>query len=103
MNPLGNPRRFFTIIIVLLLVAGAALWYWRIRPDPKVAHARELGKQLADRSLDKSQRQDLAKQLREEVRQLSPDQRRDLFKDRQKQFQERIAAFFKKPRNEQLA
>lgn len=103
MNPLRNPRRFAALIILFLLLAGAAYWYWRAQPDPKVAHARELGKQLADRSLDKNQRQELAKQFREEVRQLAPEQRRELFKDRQKQFQERIAAYFKKPRNEQLA
>src|SRR5262249_53857234 len=75
----------------------------RVRPDPQLAHARELGKQLADRGLSADQRQALGKQFREEMRKLSPQQRGELFKDRQRAMRERITGFFKKSRQEQVA
>jgi hypothetical protein len=88
----------------LILLAGVALFfYWRARPDPDVAQARELGKQLADNSLSADQRRELRKQLRDQVQQLSPEQRGELFKDRRKAFQKRIADYFKKSRQEQIA
>jgi hypothetical protein len=88
----------------IVLIAGVALFfYWRARPDPKVAQARELGKQLADRSLPADQRRELGKRFREQMQQLSPEQRGELFKDRRKATEKRIADYFKKSRQEQIA
>jgi hypothetical protein len=96
-------NRFIVVAIVLVLAVLALCLYRRIRPDPRLAHARDLGKQMADRSLSADQRRELGKQFREEVRKLTPAQRGDLFKDRQKAMRERIAGFFKKSKQEQIA
>lgn len=103
MSIFRNRQRLLTASIVLLSAFLAALAFLRFRPDPKVAQARELAKQLADRSLPAEQRRELGKQFREQVQRLSPAQRGDLFKDRRKAMEERIASFFKKSRQEQLA
>jgi hypothetical protein len=100
---LGNHKRLFLGGAVIVLIAVVAFLYWRSGPDPQVEHVRALGKQLADNELSASQRQEVRKQFREEVRQLAPEQRRDLFKDRREAFQKRIADYFKKPRQEQIA
>src|SRR5947199_216194 len=79
-----NRKRLIFSGVVFLLIGLAVLLYGRLRPDPKVARARELGKQLADRSLSGDQRSELAKQFRDEMGNLSPAQRGELFKDRRK-------------------
>ena len=96
-------KRFIVAGIVLMLAVLAFFLYRRVRPDSQLAHARDLGKQLADSSLSANQRRELGKQFREEVRKLSPQQRGDLFKDRQKAMRDRIAGFFKKSKQEQVA
>jgi hypothetical protein len=98
-----NRKGIVALGIVIVLVVLVVCLYQRIRPDPQLASARELGKQLADRSLSADQRRELGKQFREEMRKLSPQQRGQLFKDRQKAMQDRIAGFFKKSRQEQVA
>jgi hypothetical protein len=89
--------------VILALAGLAVFWYGRLRPDSKVAHARELGKQLADRTLSPDQRRELGKQFREATQQLSPEQRGELFKDRREAFNKRIADYFKKSQADQIA
>jgi hypothetical protein len=103
MNMILNRERLVAAGILIVLAILAFSLYRRIRPDPQLAHARELGKQLADRSLSADQRRELGKQFREEMQKLSPQQRGDLFKDRQKAMRDRIAGFFKKSKQEQMA
>jgi hypothetical protein len=98
-----NRKRVVALSIVIVLTVLVRCLYQRVRPDPQLAQARELGKQLADRSLSADQRRELGKQFREEMRKLSPQQRGQLFKDRQRAMRERIAVFFKKSRHEQVA
>jgi hypothetical protein len=98
-----NRKRIVALGIVIVLVVLVLCLYQRVRPDPQLAHARELGKQLADRSISGDQRRELGKQFRAEMRKLSPQQRGELFKDRQRAMRERIAGFFKKSRQEQIA
>jgi hypothetical protein len=103
MDLFRNRQRLLAAGIVGLSVFLAILLFLRFRPDPNVARARDLGKQLADRTLSAEQRRDLGKQFRDQVQKLTPAQRGDLFKDRRKAFEDRIAGFFKKSRQEQIA
>src|SRR5262245_44142408 len=103
MEFLRKQKRFLGAAAIALLLCLAVLLYWRLRPDPKLAQARELGKQLADRGLSAEQRRELGKQFRDQVKGLSADQRSELFKDRRKAFEDRIAGYFKKSRQEQIA
>jgi hypothetical protein len=98
-----NRKRLLVASLALLLVVLALFLYRRARPDSQVAHARELGKQIADTSITADQRRELGKRLREEVRKLSPEQRSELFKDRREAARARMASFFKKSRQEQIA
>jgi hypothetical protein len=88
---------------VALSIFLAILLYLRLRPDPNVARARELAKQMANPTLSAEQRREVGRQLRDQVQKLNPAQRRDLFRDRRKVMEERIAGFFKKSRQEQVA
>lgn len=96
-------RKRIVFTCAVLLVGLAAFWYWWLRPDPQVAQARELGKKLADNTLSADQRREVGKQFRDQMKQLSPEQRGELFKDRRKGFENRIADYFKKSRPEQIA
>ena len=98
-----NRKRIVALGILIVLTVLVLCLYQRVRPDPQLAHARELGKQLADRSLSSEKRRELGKQFRDEMRKLSPQQRGELFKDRQKAMRDRIAGYFKKSRQEQMA
>jgi uncharacterized membrane protein len=103
MDVYSTGRRLLVAGIVALSAFLAVLLYLRFRPDPKVAQARELAKQLADRTLSAEQRREMGRQLRDQVQKLNPAQRRDLFQDRRKAMEKRIADFFKKSRQEQIA
>ena len=103
MDFLREHKRKFIGLGLLLLIAAAFAIFWRLRPDPRVAEARELGKQMRNTNLSADQRRALGKQLRDKVQQLSPAQRRQLFGDRRKAMRERMAGYFKKPRREQIA
>jgi hypothetical protein len=102
MDLFRNRQRLLAAGIVALSAFLAILLYLRFRPDPKVAQARELGKQLADRTLSAEQRRELGRKFRDQVQKLSPAQRGELFQDRRKAMEERIAGYFKKSRQEQI-
>src|SRR5260370_888664 len=98
-----NRKRFIVTGVVLLLALLAFFLYRKVRPDPQLAHARELGKQLANTNLPADQRRELGKQFRDELQTLTQQQRAELTKDRQKAMRQRLAGFFKKSRQEQIA
>jgi len=109
-NGKGNPvdllrtcQRLLRVGIVALSIFLAILLYLRLRPDPNVARARELAKQMADATLSADQRRQVGRQFRDQVQKLNPAQRRDVFQDRRKAMEKRIADFFKKSRQEQIA
>ncbi len=85
--------RRWCIAITLLLVLGGAAWYW-FRTDPELAKARELQSQLAALGENASwdQRRALMEQMRGQMDQLSDDQRRELFRDMRAPMQERMRA-----------
>ena len=74
-----------------------------LRPDPQLVRVLELRRQLADRGLTPEQRREVGRQLGQEVRQLSAEQRRELAKDRSRGFREQMDRFFKLSRREQVA
>ena len=96
-------QRLLRVGIVALSIFLAVLLYLRLRPDPHVARARELAKQMANSTLSAEQRREVGRQLRDQVQKLNPAQRRDFFQDRRKAMEKRIADFFKKSRQEQVA
>jgi hypothetical protein len=80
--------------LLLVLVAAGALWY--LRPDPRLAHVRQLRQEMAGASgLPANERRERWNQLRQEVRQLSPEQRRQLRGDRRLSMQKELQDFFK--------
>jgi hypothetical protein len=100
---LRNRKRWGIMGGVALLLLGLGVAYWWLRPDPALAHLRALRDQLAEASLGGDQRRELWGQFRQEVRQLSPDQRGQLFADRGQRFKERLAQYSKLPKNERVA
>ena len=85
--------RRWCIAITFLLVLGGAAWYW-FRTDPELAKARELQSQLAALGENASwdQRRGLMEQMRGQMDQLSDDQRRELFQEMRAPMQERMRA-----------
>lgn len=89
-------RRRVTGASIVLLVGCLALLYWLFRPDPRLARAQELSRQLtgdAARTLTEDQRREVRQQLRQQLEQLTPDQRRALGKERRKAFEDEVAKF----------
>jgi hypothetical protein len=72
-------RRKIALGSILLLVLVWLLW-----PDRSLARVRSLRSELADKALAPDQRDAKAKQLREAMQKLTPDQRNALFADGRK-------------------
>jgi hypothetical protein len=98
-------RRLVAVAALLLFLLGIGV-VWYFWPDPHLAHAQELRRQLTDesgRNLSAEQRRDLRQQLGAEKRQLSPEQRRKLWADRKNPFREQVKKYFTLSKPEQTA
>lgn len=73
---------------VLLLILVWLLW-----PDRSLARVRSLRSELADKALAPDQRDAKAKQLREAMQKLTPDQRNALFADGRKRATEEMERY----------
>lgn len=89
-------------LLVLALGLGA---YLLLRPDPHLARAQELGRKLAREGggLSEDERRELTGELRSEMRQLSPEQRRRLFRERRQRRVEELKAYFALPPGQRIA
>jgi HAMP domain-containing protein len=99
---MNEPRSYKRVIIavaLLLLLAGVAAWFFRANPVERV---RQLGQKLASKDLSADERKAIGKQFREEIKQLTPQQRKELRADRQKKMEDKLAALFKLPKDQQL-
>ena len=96
-----NKRNIGIGVATLLLLIVGAIWAIRSRADPQLEKVRELRKEAFSRNgpPDREKMQ----QLREEMRQLSPEQRDQLQQDRERQMDKRIADFFRLPPAQQTA
>ncbi|MCI0460392.1 MAG: hypothetical protein L0Z62_25855 [Gemmataceae bacterium] len=104
MNPPKNRKRRALIALILLL--GGWWAYDRLTGDDRPARARELRAQLsgeAGRNLPPDKRRELWKELGATMKQLTPAQRLNLSKEREKEFEKRLAAYFRLPRQQQIA
>jgi hypothetical protein len=73
-------RRWRWLLALLLLLFGLGGVVWATRPNPHLARARELQKELANaKSLPPDQRKARFEQFRNEVKQLTDDQKAELF------------------------
>jgi len=89
------------LLLALLTWIGMSLW-----PDPHMARVQELRQELTAanaRNLSRAERRDKWKELRTEMDQLSPDQKRKLNEERNKARRERMDKFFKMSKAEQTA
>jgi hypothetical protein len=87
-----HKTKYGLLALALVLVGGGSLWAWRhFRDDPEIARMTALGEQVrADsKNLPEDKRRELWRQFGEEMRQLSPDQRRALFAANRERWQER--------------
>src|SRR5437868_1148328 len=99
MNKPRSYKRVLSAAVLLLLLAGAAVWFFRSDPVERV---RQLGQKLASKELSAEERKQLGKQFRDEIKQLTPQERKALRKDRQKKLEDKLTAFFKLSQAEQL-
>jgi hypothetical protein len=99
-------RRRITGAGIVLLVGCLALLYWLFRPDPRLARAQELSRQLtgdAARALTEAQRREVRQELRQQMERLTPEQRRALGKERRKVFEDQVARFSTLSKEDQTA
>ncbi len=102
MNLSENRKRIalVSVAILLLLAILAVIWYcW---PNGRVAAVQQLRTQLAGeagRKLSADQRRELLGQIRDNVRQLTPLERRELDKGRREQ----LKKYFSLSKREQIA
>jgi HAMP domain-containing protein len=100
MKTLRSYKRVMIATALLLLLAGAAA-AWFFRSDP-VERVRQLGQKLASKDLSAEERKQIGKQFRDEIKQLTPEERKRLRADRQKKFEDKLARFFKLSKAEQI-
>jgi hypothetical protein len=104
MNPPKTRKRRALIALILLL--GGWWAYDRLTADDRPARARELRAQLsgsAARNLPPEKRRELWKELGATMKQLTPTERLGLAKEREKEFEKRLAAYFRLSRPQQIA
>jgi hypothetical protein len=88
--------------LLLLALAGWSVWYFW--PDPHLAQVQALQAKLRDdNSLPPEKRRELWGQLRREMEQLSPAQRRDLREEQREARQKQLADYFKLAPQERAA
>jgi hypothetical protein len=97
-------RRLLAAALLLLLLLLGAVHV--ARPDPHLAKVRELRQQLAGdagRRLTERQRREGWRRLRDELKQLSPRQRRELSAERRQRSTERLRRFARMSKAERAA
>jgi len=90
----------------LLLLALLTWVVWSLWPDSQLAKVQELRQQLSRenlRNLSPEERREKFKELRAEMDKLSPDQKRSLFEERRQAQRERMNKFFQMSKAEQTA
>ncbi len=98
-------RQWAAILLLLLGLGGLA---WAVRPDPHLARAKELQKQLFGpeaKNLSPEERKARVAEFREQVKQLTPDQKRELsapMREKQKAEMDRYFAMSPKEKNKYL-
>jgi hypothetical protein len=104
MQWLKKHKNLSTAVVLLLLLV---LWlFGAFAGDPQIAKVHALREQLRGeeaKKLTPEQRRDLWKQFGQEMKHLSPAQRHALSKDSQRGFENKIKSFFALPKKEQLA
>src|SRR5713101_5613295 len=98
MEHLRNRKRTAIAVGFLALLA---LSLWALRPDPALAKAKVLQKQLtgdAGRRLTQEQRRDLWGQFRQTEAKLKPEQRRALENGQRNNGREQLSKYFTLPK-----
>lgn len=97
MSQSKKPKWMKLSVLGVLLVAGLG-WVWsHFRTDPQVAVARAMQRQLMGaegEQLPETERRELWTKLREQVAEMTPEQRREVFEGARGGFEERIDKFF---------
>lgn len=101
--PPRRRRRWLVALLLLLLLGGLG---WAVRPDPHLARARELQKELFEaKDLSPDERKARFAAYRNEVKQLTEEQKRELFapmREKQKAQMDRYFAMSQKDKNKYL-
>src|SRR6516225_6198931 len=96
MNESKNKRRLVLAVAVFLLLVGvAAVWFFRSDP---VAEVRQLRSQLFSeegKKLSQEERKEGFQKLSTAMKNLTPQQRKQLLAERQKKMSEDLERFFK--------
>src|SRR3954447_21553628 len=104
-EPKPRRRRWLLALLLLLLITGLG---WAVRPDPHLARARELQKELFSpdvKNLPPEERKARFEAYRNEMKHLSDDQKRELsapMREKQKADRERYFAMSPKEKTKHL-
>jgi hypothetical protein len=94
----GNfKRKYWVILLLLLLLLLGGVGAWFFGPDPKVAKAKQIMKELSSeegRKLSRDERRKKRNELRGLKRSLKPEQRRELVAERRKKKNEELKRYF---------
>ncbi len=104
MGILGNRKRIVLISGAVVVLVGVVWAVWACWPDPHLARIEELRAQLTGAgNLSAEQRRQLWGELRKEVEQLSPTEKRELMKERRERQRQQLEDYFKMSKKEKDA
>ncbi|MDB5308517.1 MAG: hypothetical protein JWO38_2719 [Gemmataceae bacterium] len=101
----AKPRRWRRRVAALVLLLGIAGLVWAVRPDPHLARAKELQSELFTpeaKNLPPDERKAKFAELRDQMKRLTDDQKRDLFAPMREKQKAEMARYIGLPPKEKV-